>query len=65
MSNDTTKHRCAFCGADTTFLAHSPHLCLRCGDAVQDYTPEQALDMAKRFAECVTTYRRKGEGGER
>lgn len=49
--------KCAFCGADTTFLAHSPHLCLSCGDAVLEYDPEQVFEMAKRYAECVAKYK--------
>lgn len=48
---------CVFCGADTSFLAHSPYLCLACGDKVTQYEPEQVLDLAKRFAECVARYR--------
>jgi hypothetical protein len=48
---------CSFCGEDTSFLAHSPHLCLRCGDAAMQYSPEQVLDTMKRFAEVVAKFR--------
>jgi hypothetical protein len=48
---------CSFCGGDTSFLAHSPRLCLPCGDSIQAYDAKQVLELALRAADCGAAYR--------